>query len=206
MSKPADRDFWNKLADRYAASPIGDVPYYERKLALTQALFRPEMKVLEFGCGTGGTAIQHAPYVAGYRAMDSSERMIEIARDKENADTVRFEVGDFDETELVHGSLDMILGLSILHLLPDPEATIAKIYCALRPGGYFVSSTTCVGSIRILRLIAPIGQALGKIPHLSWFTEDGLRAMIRSTGFEIVEDLQPEGRNKALFLIARKTE
>ena len=206
MKRRGRQDFWDRLADRYAASPIGDMPSYERKLAMTRALLRPGMKVLEFGCGTGGTAIHHVPHVAEYRATDISRRMIEIAQAKDGAEHVRFEVADFDEITIEPAGIDMILGLSILHLLPDPEATIGKVYQALVPGGYFVSSTPCVGSFWFLKLIAPIGQALGRIPHLSWFNEDGLRTMIRQAGFTIIEDWQPDGRLKALFLVARKPE
>jgi methylase of polypeptide subunit release factors len=38
------------------------------------------MTVLEFGCGTGSTAIAHAPYVKRILATDVSAKMIEIAR------------------------------------------------------------------------------------------------------------------------------
>jgi SAM-dependent methyltransferase len=196
-------DFWNRVADRYARSPIKDEATYRHKLEATQALMRADMRVLEFGCGTGGTAIHHAPHVAEYRAMDISERMIEIARAKDGADRVKFEVVDFDDLPLDPASLDMVLGLSILHLLQDPAATISRVHSALKPGGFFVSSTACVGAMPLLRVIAPIGQFFGKIPHLSYFTEDGLRDMIRGAGFEIVEDWQPKKRD-ALFIVARK--
>jgi cyclopropane fatty-acyl-phospholipid synthase-like methyltransferase len=37
-----------------------------------------DMEVLEFGCGTGSTAIVHAPHVKELRAIDISEKMIGI--------------------------------------------------------------------------------------------------------------------------------
>ena len=55
--------FWNKLADRYSRRPISDEATYEKKLEITRQYFRPDMEVLEIGCGTGTTAIAHAPYV-----------------------------------------------------------------------------------------------------------------------------------------------
>ena len=45
------------------------------------------MEVLEFGCGTGGTAIIHAPYVKHIRAIDISGNMIAIAKGKAEADS-----------------------------------------------------------------------------------------------------------------------
>jgi cyclopropane fatty-acyl-phospholipid synthase-like methyltransferase len=43
------------------------------------------MELLEFGCGTGGTAIIHAPHVKHIRAIDISPRMIEIAKSRAEA-------------------------------------------------------------------------------------------------------------------------
>lgn len=70
---------WNRSAARYARRPIADQSAYLKKIALTQSYFRPDMDVLEFGCGTGSTAPIHAPKVRSYLATDASPRMIEIA-------------------------------------------------------------------------------------------------------------------------------
>jgi len=64
--------FWDKIANKYAARPIADEDAYEVKLKKTQEFFNQEMEVLEFGCGTGGTALTHAPYVKSYTAIDIS--------------------------------------------------------------------------------------------------------------------------------------
>lgn len=196
--------FWNKIADKYARDPIADMVSYEHKIALTQARFTPDMSVLEIACGTGSTALLHAPKVAKYHAIDISERMIEIARAKTGPENLSFEVADFETAQIAPDSYDMVQAHSILHLLDDPDRAIKKVFDVLKPGGYFVSSTTCVGDIWWLKFIAPIGRVLGKFPDISWFTEQELRNMIRGTGFEIVEDWRPEGKIKALFLIAQK--
>ncbi len=47
------------------------------------------MEVLEFGCGTGTTAITHAPYVKHIRAIDISSNMIEIAQRKADAKNIK---------------------------------------------------------------------------------------------------------------------
>ena len=53
--------FWDKIAVKYSRRPIADEASYQKKLEKSQAYFRPDTEVLEFGCGTGGTAIIHAP-------------------------------------------------------------------------------------------------------------------------------------------------
>ena len=55
--------FWDSKAEAYAKSQISDEETYQRKLTETQALLTPEMRVLEFGCGTGTSAVHHAPHV-----------------------------------------------------------------------------------------------------------------------------------------------
>ena len=43
-------EFWDRVAPDYSKQPIADTESYARKLAATQALMRPDMEVLEFGC------------------------------------------------------------------------------------------------------------------------------------------------------------
>jgi cyclopropane fatty-acyl-phospholipid synthase-like methyltransferase len=76
---PTASRFWDRIADRYARKPVPDEAVYQKKLQLTRAHLRPDMHVLEFGCGSGITALSHAPYVASIHGIDSSARMVEIA-------------------------------------------------------------------------------------------------------------------------------
>lgn len=78
---PSSR-FWDRIAERYSKRPVADEASYQKKLAVTRTYLRPEMKVLEFGCGTGSTAITHSPFVKHIRAIDISSKMLEIARGK----------------------------------------------------------------------------------------------------------------------------
>lgn len=68
--------FWDKTAERYARSPLADEATYRKKLAETQIFFSPDMRIVEFGCGTGTTAVHHAPHVQHIDALDISEFMI----------------------------------------------------------------------------------------------------------------------------------
>ena len=72
--------FWDRIAKRYSKQPIADEAAYQKKLEVTRRYFRPDMEVLEFGCGTGSTAIIQAPYVKHIHAIDISSKMIEIAQ------------------------------------------------------------------------------------------------------------------------------
>lgn len=199
--------FWDKMSDRYAAQPIANEAAYKAKLERTRAHLQPDMTLFEFGCGTGGTALAHAPFVRHIRAIDFSEPMLEKARRRARETgitNVSFERGDITTEPMPETPYDMVLGLSILHLLKDNQAVIDKVYAMLRPGGLFVSSTACVGdSLKILGLIAPLGQALGLLPQLNVMSRTQLLARITRSGFRIEEEWQPDPK-AAVFVIARK--
>lgn len=206
---PQSAAFWDRTADRYAASPIANEAAYQTKLAATQRLLRPDMDIFEFGCGTGSTALLHAPHVRHIRAVDFSSRMIEIAKGKAQKggiENVSFEQGAIETIDLAPQSLDMVLALSVLHLLRNKEAAIAKVFAALKPGGYFVSSTACVREmVPALSLITPITNRFnfGLLPYLDMMNSGQLRRAITDAGFVIEHQWQPN-RKSALFVIARK--
>lgn len=115
--------FWNKRAVKYAKRPVTDQDAYLQKIKVTQHYLHCNMDVLEFGCGTGSTAILHAPKVRNYLATDASEKMIEIGKRKLVAtgiDNLEFKVAEIHDLLVEKESYDAILGLNILHLLHDP--------------------------------------------------------------------------------------
>ncbi len=201
--------FWDKIADKYSKQPIADEASYQKKLLLTQEYFKPDWSVLEFGCGTGSTALIHAPFVKHIRAIDISSAMIKIAQDKaeaQNIDNVTFEQLTIEELEVEDCSYDAVLGLSILHLLENKESAIAKVYKMLKPGGIFVTSTACLGDdMKWFKLIAPIGRFLGFFPLVKVFTVKELVTSLTDAGFAIDYQWQP-GKNKAVFIVAKKAE
>lgn len=204
----ADKRFWNRIADRYARKPIADIEAYEKKLEMTRKYLQPHFEVLEIGCGTGGTAILHAPHVARVMATDLSSRMLEIGRDKARAagiENVTFRQAAAEDIEAADASFDAVLALSLLHLLDDRAPVLRSIYRWLKPGGIFVSSTAVLGdTMRWFRFIGPIGHRLGLIPLVRIFSRSEHEASIADAGFEIVETWQP-GKT-TVFVIARRPD
>ena len=199
--------FWDKIAEKYSKQPIADQASYEKKLAVTREYLRPDMEALEFGCGTGSTALLHAPYVKHIRAVDFAANMIAIAQSKaeaQNIENVTFEQASIDELQIPNQSLDIVFGLSILHLLEDKEAAITKVYQMLKPGGFFVSSTVCLGdAMSWFKFIAPIGKVLGIFPLVQVFKSSDLVDGLTQAGFSIDYQWQPS-KDKAVFIVAKK--
>lgn len=199
--------FWDKVAERYAKRPIADEAAYQKKLEVTRRYFRPNMEVLEFGCGTGSTAIAHAPYVKHIRAIDISSKMIEIAERKAAAariDNVTFEQSTIEDMRIADQSVGAVLGLSILHLLNDKETAIGEVHRMLKPDGIFVTSTACLGdTMKLFKYVAPLGRFFGVMPLVKVFTTKELQHSLTNAGFEIDYQWQP-GKGKAVFIVAKK--
>ncbi len=202
-----ESNYWNKRADKYAQRPIADQATYEEKLEKTREYFRPDMNVLEIGCGTGSTAIAHAPFVKHILATDFSERMVEIGRDKARAagvTNVTFAVTPASGLDAPDGSFDAVMAHNLLHLLDDRKRVIADVHRLLKPGGIFVSSTACIGDMALpIRMIVPVGRFLRLFPLVKVFCAEDLKGELEDAGFDIDYAWQPK-RNAAAFLICRK--
>lgn len=203
MRKP--NKFWDKMAPGYAKSPVSDPEAYEHKLKITQSHFTPDMELMEFGCGTGSTAIRHAPFVKHILATDFSEKMLEIAKEKvkkSGINNISFQQSSIDEFQAADGSYDVIMGMSILHLLKDKKAAIKKVHKLLKPGGLFISNTVCLGdNMKFMKYLAPIGKFLGLT--LKVFSTDELVNDLQEAGFVIEYNWQ-SGKKGAVFIVARK--
>lgn len=203
--KPRNK-FWNWIADFYAKQPIEDPDSYERKLEITAKFLRPDMRILELGCGTGGTALRQAARVKEIHAVDYAPRMIEIARQNQQPagiENVSFTVGDLHTFTPGQVRYDGVFAMSLLHLVDDRDAALGKFRSLLRPGDLFVSSTKCIGDeTKLLKYLTPIGMALGLFPTVRVFTTVELCASIKAAGFDIEQQWKP-GRGKATFIVAK---
>ena len=205
MTQPSR--FWDRHAKGYAKRPVADETAYQRKLKLTQDYLSPDMEVLELGCGTGTTALIHAPFVKHITGIDISRNMLEIARAKAEtgkAKNVTFQQSSIDNLETPDAVYDVVMGHSILHLLENKEAVIARVHRMLKPGGVFVSSTACLGGrVPVLRAILPVGRFLGLLPLVKFFTAEELEGDLMDAGFRIDHRWQPD-KSKAVFIVATK--
>ena len=198
--------FWNWMAERYARQAISDEASYEKKLAITQRYLDPGMRAVEFGCGTGSTAIVHAPKVRSYHAIDIAENMIEIARRKAaeaGLSNLEFSVGTLEACVTPGDEYDAALALNILHLVPDLDGTLATVARSLAPGGFFFSSTICLDDLGgKLRRLALGASLIPFLPTVGRFSVAELKRRVVAAGFEIVEVF--EQAPGVVFLVARR--
>ena len=198
--------FWNKLARRYSRQKIGNPDAYAEKLKRTQALFTPDTRVFEFGCGTGGTARIHAGHVAHVHAVDFSTEMIRIARDRqaeEGVENVTFEVTGIDEVG-TDNQYDVVMAMSVLHLLPNWRDVIAKAHALTKMGGYFVTSTVAMEKGPwYLRAALAVLRPFGLLPPMQFIGQATLRAQFEAAGFEVTDEWRPGGAD-SVFMVGKR--
>lgn len=205
-----DARFWDRTARKYAAGPIADMAGYERTLERTRHYLRGDETAFEFGCGTGTTALKLAPFLRRIVATDMSGGMIEIARERAEAEgcaNVEFAVATPDAAPWPDKTFDIALGFNVLHLVAARDGALLGVHRLLKPGGLFISKTPCLKEMNaLLRIALPLMQAVGKAPYVAFLSVEELEHELATTGFEIVERARhgSRGRDARPFLVARK--
>lgn len=207
-SQRRSQSFWDRIAPKYARKPIADVPAYERKLTRVAALLRKTDRVLEIGCGTGGTAMRLAPAACNVTATDISARMIAIAQSKFGPDApenVTFRHARAEDP--IEGvPFDVVCAFSLLHLVEDVPAVLSHVHDQLKPGGLFITKTVCLKDGNILvRAVVSVLEGIGYAPKITFLSAEEHLAQIRAAGFEVeqVEQLG-SGRMNPLIVARRR--
>ncbi len=200
--------FWDKVAAKYAKSPIKDMAAYEYTLGRTKSYLKKTDHVLELGCGTGSTALLLAENVKHIAATDISGKMIKIAQEKahtQNIPNVNFRQMELCDLQQVDGGYDVILALNLLHLLETPQEAIKFLGGHLKKGGLFISKTPCLSSKAWL--FTPMIKAMqffGKAPYVGMLSVSGLDKMVMDAGFEILEKGDYSNAPPSHYIVARK--
>jgi len=203
--------FWNLIARHYAKQPIANQEAYQMKLNQTQAYLDKSSKVLEFGCGTGSTALYHAPKIDSILGIDISKNMIAIAQEKaknRGLDNAEFLCTTLDQFNQVaeSDSYDMIMAHSILHLVEDRNKDIRELSNLLKPNGYFISSTICMkDSFAFLKFFTTLGHLIGVLPLVKYFSQIELEKSFEDAGLTVLQSWKP-GPKEATFIIAQKRD
>lgn len=208
LKNPAAPDngvrFWNRFADRYAARPIKDVAAYDALIADVAERLRVTDKVLEIGCGTGGTAIRLAPHVAQFTATDFSAEMVRIAESKPAPDNLCFVVSNA-KTALDGGPFDAICAFAVLHLVDDLPNLLGRIHAQLQPGGLLITKTWCFADMGVkLRLLFAVLRVFGLFPPTTSLGVVQLRQFFLDAGFEIVDQHIFGPRPQNPYIVLRK--
>jgi arsenite methyltransferase len=205
----ADAQFWDRLADKYAAQPVKDLAAFDRKKVITRAHLSPSASVVEIGCGTGSLALELSRHAGHIHAVDVSPEMIRIAEGKKAAQgvpNVTFHTGTLEaaRSRLPTG-VDAVWAYSILHLVEDRTRTLASAFELLRPGGTFISSNVCLGGTWVpYGAMITVMRWLGKAPRVHCYSRKTILREIAAAGFVDVEEKDVGAEKVVAFVVARK--
>lgn len=203
------KDFWNRRSLIYD-SQVG--PHYEeayRKTAeKTLRYLRAEDHVLEFACGTGIVTAAVAPHVAQIRAIDISDRMVQLAAEKIRRSQIRnvtVEQLDLFDPSLPEGSFDAVMAFNVLCYVENRGEVLARIRRLLKPNGMFLSATDCLGQkITAVGLRKWWRSHTGKMPYVAFDSMEHLKHDIAKAGFSVLESENLFFSPPNLFVAAQK--
>jgi SAM-dependent methyltransferase len=146
----------------------GDDP---RDVALDAVARVAPREVLEVGCGPGELAERiERELRCAVRAIDTSERMVELAR----ARGVDARIGDVQGLPFRDGTFDCAVAAWMLYHVPDLDRGIAELGRVLRPGGRLVAITNSERHLQEARELAGVDMS-GRLPFSRENGEAALR-------------------------------
>lgn len=153
-------------------------------------------RVLDAGCGYGGTAFDLQPKIGGtwtgltIAPVQFARARAEALR-RDIASHIQFRLASYDEP--LAGPFDLAIAIESLVHSVNPTATIANLAAALTPGGHFVLVDDMPVEDFPAALAGDLADAkrFWRCPVMP--TERGWRAAFEAAGLDIVrsEDLSP---------------
>jgi ubiquinone/menaquinone biosynthesis C-methylase UbiE len=140
----ADAAYWDAQADTFDDEPDHGLRAPATRQAWTELLGRylppPPSLVADLGCGSGTLSVLLAQAGHHVIGVDYAPRMLEAARRKATAASVRarFVVGDASAPPLPPERFDVVLSRHVLWAMPDPSAALTSWIRLLVPGGRLV--------------------------------------------------------------------
>ncbi|MCP3904853.1 MAG: GNAT family N-acetyltransferase [Planctomycetes bacterium] len=206
MEKTLSNHFWDKRADRYDAK-LHKGPNYAARLERAAAVFRKTDSILDVGCATGEITLDLAPHAEEILGIDHSSNMVTVANARareRNVGNARFEQMEPDDPRLAEGAFNVVTAYSVIHLLDDVPATLARLRDLLVPGGHLITETPCLGDWNFFwRALVRLAMLVGAAPPVVCLRVAELESMIENAGFEVLESKVHNPKSKQHCILAR---
>ena len=144
------------------------------------------LEVLDVGCGDGAYALAAAGAGARVTGVDASPKAVEAARRRAAGAGLEaaFLVGAGNKLPFAAEQLDVVLAVTVLCFVPDPEEAVAEMARILRPGGLLVLADLgrCSPWAAWRRMRGWAGNATWR--RARFWTLSDLRALVHGAGLE----------------------
>jgi SAM-dependent methyltransferase len=155
---------------------------------------RPEMKVLDLGCGDGTTALPAAEFCADVLGIDIAESLVAAGNARAKAaglTNVRFQQGDACKLAgIADDSFDLVVSIFGAMFAPKPFEAAREMVRVTRPGGRIVMGNWIPGDPTLVAQILKISAAYtppppeGFISPMLWGDEDQVKARFAVAGIK----------------------
>jgi ubiquinone/menaquinone biosynthesis C-methylase UbiE/DNA-binding HxlR family transcriptional regulator len=183
------RSFFDSVAGRLGRNYVPGKSWK----ALAEALLRlmPPITVADLGAGEGSFALLLAQRAVRVIAVDTSARMIEVAREEAQRNGVKnvdYRLGDMEELPIANAEVDVVFFSQSLHHALHPARALEEAARILTPGGRII----------ILDLAKHRYEEAREMYADEWlgFTESELESLLQKAGFLNIEttvvDKEPE--------------
>jgi 2-polyprenyl-3-methyl-5-hydroxy-6-metoxy-1,4-benzoquinol methylase len=198
--------FRDRIAKYFDWVEKKDEPINLKIIEKTKTLINSSDTVLDFGCGSGTTAIAIASSVNKINGIDNSSKMIELAKGKAEVNkigNIDFEHATIFDEKFKTESFGVILCFYLLHLLEDAPRVMQRISDLLKPGGLIISATPCIKGTYFSFLLSPISK-IGLIPPITTLNLPELEKLMTDEDLDIIEVECLHKSGQQYFVVAKK--
>jgi len=150
-------------------------------------------RLLEIGSGFGFLLDYFREDGWSTTGVDQSRRLCSYAAEVFKLTTIP---SSFSDAPLVAEAFDVVVMLHVIEHVPNPLATMRKIFDVLRPGGTLVLETPRYDTL-MFKLLGRRERSVSCDVHVYFFTVETLSRLARSAGF-IVRETEFVGRSLTL--------
>lgn len=166
----------------------------------------PNKKILEIGCGNGiGTRLIHEYFVPSELiATEYDESLVEITQQKVKDLNVIVEQADATKFRFVNNEFDAVIGLSVIHHIPNWEEALDELHRIIKPNGLLIIKELSIETFETF--FGKISRKFVEHPYDDMFRKDEFINYLKQKGFKL-EILMPHsmlGLLSDFYLVARK--
>ena len=163
---------------------------------------------MDIGCGTGTQCDDLAGSVKQVTGIDISAKLLKIAEQRKaqrKLDNVEFiQTSVFDE-RFPRECFDVVMAFYVLHFFEDIDTVFKRIHDLLKPGGLFISETSCLGEkSKLAGKLLRMAGGIGFLPTINLLTTTQLEQAMEQAGFGLLDKTVFGRPGSEYTLIARK--